>query len=93
MRTKLQNPADTKAPTSKPADPPEPDADDQIMNDPEAQSHLRTLLDAEMIKQDPAKMAKVHKLAGRHQKAITSIGDLKDTYQQKFGAKAPKKQI
>lgn len=89
MRTKLQNPADLKEDTKKGVDPAEPDADD-IMNDHEAQHHLRTILDAEMIKQDPAKMAKVHKLAGRHEKAIKSLADVKEAYQQKFGAK-PKK--
>lgn len=85
MRTKLQNQVDIKDQAKQD----EPDQDD-VMNDPEAQSHLRTILDAEMIKQDPVKMAKVHKLAGRHQKAITSLNDLKDTYQEKFGAKSKK---
>jgi hypothetical protein len=58
--------------------------------DYETEGHLRTLMDAEMIKGDPEKMAKVKKLAGRHRKHITSIADLKDTYNEKFGAKAPK---
>lgn len=83
MRTKLSNPVDAKVEAKQ-------DDQDDILNDHEAQSHLRTILDAEMIKQDPVKMAKVHKLAGRHQKAITSLNDVKDAYQQKFGAK-PKK--
>lgn len=95
MRTKLSNPDDTKdamKQAAAPQDPAEPDQDD-ILNDPEAQGHLRTILDAEMIKQDPVKMAKVHKLAGRHQKAITSLNDVKDAYQQKFGAKPKKPQL
>lgn len=59
--------------------------------DYETQSHMRTLMDAEMIKQDPNKMQKVHKLAGRHQKSIKSIQDLKDSYDEKFGKGALKK--
>jgi hypothetical protein len=54
-------------------------------DDYETQGHLRTLMDAEHIKRDPVKMKKVHKLAGRHKKAITSIQDLKDTFNEKFG--------
>lgn len=57
-------------------------------NDYETKGHLSTLMDAEMIKSDPEKMKKVHKLAGRHHKAIKSIKDLKDTYQEKFGQPA-----
>lgn len=57
-------------------------------NDYETQGHLRTLMDAEMIKNDPEKMKKVHKLAGRHSKAITSIQDLHDEYDSKFGSGA-----
>jgi hypothetical protein len=70
---------------SKPAEAaalPKPD------RDYETEGHLRTLMDAEMIKGDPEKMAKVKKLAGRHRKHITSIADLKDTYNEKFGPKA-----
>lgn len=55
-------------------------------NDYETQGHMKTLMDAEMIKQDPEKMKKVHKLAGRHHKAIKSIKDIKDAYQEKFGS-------
>lgn len=58
---------------------------DKASDDYETQGHLRTLMDAEMIKADPEKMKKVHKLAGRHHKAIKSIKDLKDAYQDKFG--------
>lgn len=65
---------------------PKPTQDD---NDYETQGHLKTLMDAEAIKSDPAKMQKVHKLAGRHKKAIKSIQDLKDAYQQKFGQPKP----
>lgn len=56
-------------------------------DDYETQNHLRTLMDAEMIKSDPVKMDKVHKLAGRHHKAIKSISDLKELRNSKFGPK------
>ncbi len=69
---------------------PEPSAVKDDMNDYETQGHLRTLIDAENIKSDPEKMAKVHKLAGRHADAIKSIRDLKDTYDHKFGSGSKK---
>lgn len=53
----------------------------------ETEGHMHTLMQAEHIKSSPIKMKAVHKLAGRHAKAITSIQDLKDVYQQKFGMK------
>ncbi len=61
------------------------DDDYKIDND------MRTMMSAEEIKMDPDRMAKVHKRAGRHHKAIKSIQDLKDTYNEKFGAQAGKK--
>jgi hypothetical protein len=57
--------------------------------DYETEGHLRTLMDAEVIKQDPEKMAKVHKLAGKHHKAIRSIQDIRAAHQEKFGPKKP----
>ena len=42
----------------------------------ETQGHLRTLTEAHGIMNDPEKMAKVHKLAGRHGKAIAAIKDV-----------------
>lgn len=59
-------------------------------NDYETQGHLRTLIDAHGIMSDPAKMEKVHKLAGRHNKAITSIQGIKDAYNTKFGSGSKK---
>jgi hypothetical protein len=72
-----------------------PDAPEAIKpsageRDYESEGHLRTLLDAEMIKQDPNKMAKIHKLASGHQKAITSIQQLRQIHQEKYGAGAKK---
>lgn len=64
----------------------EPDQDDY-----KADSDFRTMLDAEQIKQDPDRMAKVHKRVGRHHKAIKSLQDLKDTYDEKYGSGALKK--
>lgn len=58
------------------------------MKDYETQSHLDTIIKSHQILMDPEKMKKVHKLAGRHVKAIKSIQDVKDTLQQKYGAKA-----
>lgn len=55
------------------------------MKDYETQGHLETIVKAHQILMDPDKMKKVHKLAGRHEKAIKSIGDLKDLVQKKYG--------
>lgn len=60
------------------------------MNDYETQGHMRTILDAHEIMNNPDKMAKVHKLAGRHAKAIRSLQDVKDHYQDTYGAGAKK---
>ena len=51
-----------------PADP-EPDENDNY----EVKGHLQTLVDAHGIMNDPVKMKKVHKLAGRHANAIAGI--------------------
>lgn len=55
-------------------------------NDYEAQGHLRTLIEAHGIMSDPGKMEKVHALAGRHHKAISSIQDIKNA-RDNFGKK------
>ncbi len=97
MRTKESNPVDAPK-----IDNPEKDIND----DYEAKDHLRVLMDAHSITTNPEKMKKVHKLAGRHTKALEGIralapieepkvpkstSDLKDIYQNKFGkTKAPK---
>ena len=44
---------------------------------------LDTLMEAESIKGDPAKMERVRKLAGRKMGHIKSIQDLKDVYEAK----------
>lgn len=67
-----------------PADQPK-EVDPQ--NDYETQNHLRTILDAHAILADPDKMKKVHALAGRHQKAIRSLKELKQVAQEKFAQK------
>lgn len=61
--------------------------EDAPENDWEARGHLNTLVDAHEIVNNASKMAKVHKLAGRHMKAVRSIQDLKDHYNDKFGSK------
>lgn len=53
---------------------------DHSMDEYEIKNHMDTLIKAHEIASDPEKMAKVHKLAGRHKKAITSIKQLKDKY-------------
>lgn len=58
-------------------------------NDYESQGHLRTLIEAHGIMNDPVKMAKVHKLAGRHHKAIKGIQDIKDRYNEMVKPKSP----
>lgn len=59
---------------------PEPD------HDYETQNHMRTLIDAHEIMNSPEKMKKVHKLAGRHSKAIRGIKDISDYKNAKYGA-------
>lgn len=56
-------------------------------HDYETQHHLDTLLKAHEIMHDEEKMKKVHKLAGRHKKAITSLDDVKAYTQKKYGPK------
>lgn len=60
--------------------------------DYEAENGADALLRAHEIKQDPALMARVKKHAGRKLKALTglksdisSISDIRDTYNKKFG--------
>lgn len=58
--------------------------------DHEVEGAMSDLMRAEKHKADPHLMKRVHALAGRHMKAIKSIRsvqDLKDIYQDKFGAK------
>jgi curved DNA-binding protein CbpA len=59
---------------------PSPDHDDW-----ETRDHLNTLSKAHEILSDPVKLAKVHKLAGRHVKAIKSLSDIKAYNQQQHG--------
>jgi hypothetical protein len=54
-------------------------------NDYETQNHMRTLMDAHEIMNNPDKMEKVHKLAGRHAKAIRGIKDISDYKNAKYG--------
>lgn len=69
----------------------EPDEDQDLMNDHETQNHLKTIVDAHMIQSDPVKMAKVHKLAGRHSNAIKAIGDINELRNNKYGGKNARK--
>ena len=58
-------------------------------DDFQADSDMDTLMRAEEIKQDKMRMQKVGKRAGRKHKAISSIKDLVETYNTKYGPKAP----
>lgn len=71
----------------------------------QVKDHLRTLQEAHGIINDPDKMAKVHKLAGRHAKALAGIKaipqapdikstkDLVDYRNAKFGSAAGKNSL
>lgn len=83
---------------------PSPVKEEDPVDNYQVQDHLRTLTDAHKIINDPEKMAKVHKLAGRHAKALSGIkdmpipdadpkikstDDLRNLRNKKFGAKSP----
>lgn len=53
----------------------------------ETQNHLDTLIKAHEIVNNPVHMKAVHKLAGRHRKAISGIQDLKNVYNEGMQAK------
>lgn len=77
-------PPEAMAPKKDPMEPSEE------MKNMETKRHFDTLMEAEEIKSDPAKMERVKKHAGRHLKAITSIQDLKDLHDAKYGNKPSK---
>jgi hypothetical protein len=52
--------------------------------------HMDTLMKAHELMTDPVKMKRVHALAGRKHKAITSLNDIKNALNEKFGPKAKK---
>lgn len=54
------------------------EAPKDLENDYEAQGHLRTIIEAHGIINDPEKMKKVHKLAGRHHKAVQGIKSIEE---------------
>lgn len=68
------------------------DVHEDPMDDYEAHGHLKTLIDAHQIKNNPDKMARVKKLAGRHADAIKgliepkSIKGVKQAYNDKYGS-------
>ncbi len=70
----------------------------QLPDDFQTKGHLQTLMDAHDIMNDPTKMQAVHKLAGRHKKALLgltagipsispmkSIDQVKQYAQKKYG--------
>jgi hypothetical protein len=58
-------------------------------DDYETKGHLQDLIRAHEIMNDPVKMKAVHSLAGRHDKAIKSIQDIKNYAQATYGPKGP----
>lgn len=84
---------------------PTPSKQEDPIDNYDTQSHLRTLQEAHGIINDPDKMAKVHKLAGRHAKALAGIKqipaapaikstkDLEDYRNAKFGSAAGKNSL
>lgn len=54
----------------------------------ETKDHHETMMKAMEIMADPEKMKRVRKMAGKRKKAISSLKELHDTYQQKYGIKA-----
>ena len=58
----------------------------------ETKGHMQDLINAHQIINDPVKMAAVHKMVGRHQKAMKSIQDIKDYSNAKYGVQSLKNQ-
>lgn len=56
----------------------------------ETKDHMNTIIGAHEIINNPVKMKAVHALAGRHNKAIKSIQDIKNYNQDTYGPKAKK---
>jgi hypothetical protein len=57
-------------------------------HDYQTENDMDTLMRAEEVKQDKHRMQRVAKRVGRKHKAITSLKDLTDVYNQKYGAKS-----
>ena len=57
-------------------------------HDYQADNDMDTLMRAEEVKQDKSRMQRVAKRVGRKHKAITSLKDLTDIYNQKYGPKS-----
>lgn len=57
-------------------------------DDWQSEDHLRTLMSAHEIMNNPEKLKKVHKLAGRKAQAIRGIQDIKNHYNEKYGGKS-----
>jgi hypothetical protein len=94
MKKKAKIETDATIPPQAMAPKEGPESTDEAKREAEleaqAKGHLSTLMEAEEIKSDPAKMERVKKHAGRHMKAITSIQDLKDLHDAKYGNKPSK---
>lgn len=70
-----------------PASPMDQSDPNREPSDWETKDHLKTLMDAHEIMNNPVKIKAVHKLAGRHANAIKGIQDIKDHYNQTYGGK------
>lgn len=70
---------------------PSPDkSDPESPSEWETKDHMSTIIGAHEIINNPVKMKAVHALAGRHNKAIKSIQDIKNYAQDNYGPKAQK---
>ena len=56
----------------------------------ETKQHMDTLMKAHEILNNPVHLQAVHKLVGRHEKAIKSIQDIKNYRDQKYGLQSLK---
>lgn len=92
MASKKQKGADLEQAMPSPSSTMVESKEDPIDNY-KVQGHLDTLMQAHGIMNDPDKMAKVHKLAGRKNSAIRSIADLKSHYQDKYGGANGRKSL
>ena len=63
----------------------EPKKPTSIGEDWDAKDHLRTLVDAHEVMNNPEKMKKVKKLIAHHKKTFKSIDEVKAYRQEKYG--------
>lgn len=60
-------------------------AKQDVMDDYDVKNHLDAIVKAHQVISNPKKMKKVHALVKGHKKAISSIQDLRDLSQRRYG--------